>query len=104
MPLRDGWYRHHRERTVNTKRVTTTYTATARDLVIFADTDGGAFTLSLLAGVEGQYFRIINCGSSGNDLTIAPDGAELLLGVNANYALKDAEVLVIIYNETEGWF
>jgi len=91
-------------RIVGTTRITAAYTAGETDYMIFADTDGGAFTLTLPAGVEGRYYRIANVGSSGNDLTIAPDGAELLLGANANYTLSDGEVLIIVYNATEGWF
>ena len=32
------------------------------------------------------------------------EAALLLLGANANYTLGDGEVLIIVYNATEGWF
>lgn len=71
---------------------------------VFADTDGGAFTVTLPAGVAGTTYRIINSGSSANNLTITPDGAELLLGANSNFTLLDGDVLVIVYEATEGWW
>ena len=43
----------HSAKIVNTTRVTTTYTALVTDYMIFADTDGGAFTLTLPVGIEG---------------------------------------------------
>ena len=100
----DGTLTSSAGRIVNTTRVTVAYTALVTDYMIYADTDGGAYTIDLPAGVEGQYFRIANVGTSGNDATVAPNGAELLLGANVGYALGDGEVLVIIYNATEGWF
>jgi len=90
-------------RIVNTTRVTTTYPILAADEEIFGDTDGGAFTVTLPAGVAGTKYRIMNTGTSGNTLTIAPNGAELLKGVNSNFTLNDAEALLIVYESTEGW-
>jgi len=88
----------------NTTRVITTYTVLITDDVIFANTDGSAWTATLPAGVEGQTFKIINSGSSSNNLTIAPDGAEHLLGANSNFTLSDGEALIITYNATDGWY
>ena len=34
--------------------------------------DGGAIEIDLPAGVEGTHYKLINCGSSGNDLTVNP--------------------------------
>ena len=87
-----------------TTRVTTTYTILIGDDTIFCDTDGGAFTVTLPAGSDGQTFRIINCGTSGNDLTIAPNGAELLTGVNASKTASDGTVIILTYQPTEGWY
>ena len=89
-------------RIVQTTRVTTTYTALTSDHMIFADTDGGAWTLTLPAGVEGQYFRIANVGTSGNDLTIDGDGAETVRQA-ATQDIADGEILILVYNSTEGW-
>ena len=90
-------------RVVNTTRVTTTYTATVHDHMLFADTDGGAWTLTLPAGVEGQYFRIANVGTSGNDLTIDGDGGETVMGA-ATQTMSDGEIVILTYNATEGWW
>ena len=88
----------------NTTRATTTYTILVTDDVIFANTDGGTWTVTLPAGVEGQTFKIINSGSSANNLTVAPDGSEHLIGANSNFTLTDGETLVITYNATDGWY
>lgn len=86
----------------NTTRVTTTYTALVTDQMIYADTDGGVFTITLPAGVEGQEFRIANVGTSGNDLTIDGDGAEKVRGATTK-VVSDNEIMILIYNTTEGW-
>lgn len=91
-------------RIVKVDRYTTTTTLDADNHQVFGDTDGGVFTINLPAGVEGTYYRIVNTGSSGNNLTISPNGLELLLGVNASFNLADGESLIIVYHPTEGWF
>jgi len=90
-------------RIADTTRVTTTYTVLVTDHHVFADTDGGAFTATLPAGVDGQVIKIMNTGTSSNLLTIAPNGADLLIGVNSNFTLYDGEALLIVYDSTEGW-
>jgi len=91
------------ESVVQTTRVTTTYTILATDYVIFCDTDGGAFTVTLPAGVEGTPYKIINCGTSGNDLTVDGDGAETVYG-ETEQVLTDGDVIDLHYNATEGWW
>lgn len=86
-----------------TTRVTTTYTALSTDEVIFCDTDGGAFTLTLPAGVEGKHYKIINCGSAGLNLTVDGDGAETVYG-ETTQLIFDGSVIDIHYNATEGWW
>lgn len=88
----------------NTTRATTTYQVLVTDYEVFGNTDGSAWTMTLPVGAQGQALRLINSGSSLNDLTIAPSGAEDLLGVNANFALADGEVLEITYDTTDGWY
>ena len=85
-------------------RYTTTQTIPITDTEVFCNTDGGSWTATLPVGAEGQHLRITNTGSSGNLLTIAPNGAEHLLGVNSNYFRKDGESLIITYNVTDGWY
>ncbi len=91
---------------VGTARYTTTQTLNADDHIVYCDTDGGAWTLTLPAGTEGQHFKIINCGSSGNTLTVDPDGTEQLYGAGAGVAstLSDGEIINIHYQSTEGWW
>ena len=97
-----SWHWIGAGRIVNTTRVTTTYTALVTDYMIYADTDGGAFTITLPAGVEGQYFRIANVGSSLNNLTIDGDGAETVRGA-LTQTLYDGDIIIVVYNATEGW-
>jgi len=87
-----------------TTRVTTTYTILVTDEVIFGNTDSAGYTATLPAGAEGRTFKIINSGSSGNTLTLAPAGSEHLIGVNSSFLLLDGESLDITYNATDGWY
>jgi len=95
--------------TVTTKPIYTTLRVTSGTTLdtthydVKGDTDGGAFTLTLPAGIAGKAYRIANTGSSGNTLTITPNGSELLIGDNSSYLLLDGDVLDIIYEATEGW-
>jgi hypothetical protein len=92
------------ELVTTTTRVTTTYVILAADDVIFANTDAGAYTVTLPAGVQDKSHKVINTGTSNNLLTLAPDGAEDLLGANSGFLLYDGESLDITYDATEGWF
>ena len=85
-------------------RKTTTATILVTDSVIFGNTDSAGWTATLPAGVSGQTFKVINSGSSGNLLTVAPNGSEHLLGVNSNFVLFDAETLDLTYDSTDGWY
>ncbi len=90
--------------TVNVSRYTANQTLVRANHNVFCDTDDGAFTVTLPPGMKGTEYRIVNTGSSGNNLTLAPDGAELLLGVNSSFVLSDSETLIIVYETIEGWF
>jgi hypothetical protein len=101
----DGILGTNSGRIKNTTRVTSSpYNMLATDHVVYVDTDGGAITVNLLAGVDGATHKIINCGSSGNDITLTPDGTELLNGVNASETIIDSEHFVLTYETTEGWW
>jgi len=91
---------------VPTDRITGITTLDDAHCVVLCDTDGGAFEVDLPAGVDGTHYKIINCGSSGNDLTVDPNGTEQLYGAGAGVAstLADGEVIDIHYNDTEGWW
>jgi len=85
-------------------RQTTTYTILVTDSVVFGNTDSAGFTATLPAGVSGQTLKIVNSGSSGNSLTVAPDGSDDLLGVNSSFTLFDGESLDITFDSTDGWY
>jgi len=98
----DGTIKSSEGRIVNTARKTTTATLTIADHTVFGNTDSGAYTITLEPGVEGAVHKITNSGASGNDLTIAADGAELING-SATQTLSDEESIEITYNATDGW-
>lgn len=91
-------------RIVGVTRLTGATTLNTNHHHVLCDTDGGAFTVTLPTGVAGTYYRIVNTGASANNLTITPDGSELLLGVNSSFILGDGEALIIVYESTEGWW
>lgn len=68
------------------------------------NTDSAGFTYTLPAGVDGTQYRIVNTGTSGNTLTISPNGSDNLLGANSSFDLSDGEALIIIYDSNDGWW
>ena len=68
------------------------------------DTDVAGFTYTLPIGSQDKGFKIVNVGTSGNVLTISPDGTENLIGENEDFYLQDGESLIINYDETDGWY
>jgi hypothetical protein len=92
-------------RIVNTDRFTSgPQTLDATHHNVFCDTDGGAFTINLPAGIDGTEYRIINTGSGGNDVTITPNGSEDIYGSNSSITLSDGSSTVLVYETTEGWW
>lgn len=79
------------------------YEISITDETIFANTTGGDIVLNLPAGLDGDALRIMNIGVSGNDVTINPNGAELLYSVNGSESLYDLEHLDLQYEITLGW-
>jgi len=79
------------------------YTVLASDHILYMQTDAGAITANLPAGVEGTHYKLINCGSSGNDLTVDGNAAETVYSA-LTAVLSDGEVIDIHYNATEGWW
>ena len=80
------------------------YTAQYTDHEIFSNTDSGAISVLLLAGVLGQTYRIVNTGTSNNNLTITPNGVQNLLGANSAFTLFDGEALIITWETTDHWY
>ena len=89
---------------INAGKITGDTTLDETYYVVYCDTDGGAITVTLPAGDNGRTYRVINTGSSGNDVTLTPNGSELLNGFNASETLIDAENLLITFETTEGWW
>ena len=92
------------DQTTGVTRVTADYDIQVEDGTIYCDTDGGSFSVFLPEGVSGETHRIISTGSSGNTVTVVPDGAELLNGFNDSEILYDSENLQLQYQSDEGWF
>lgn len=91
----------------NTTRITSSpYTVLATDNIIIVDTDGGAITVNLPAGIDGTHYRITNVGTAANDITVDPNGTEQLFGGGAgvSFALVDGETINIYFETTENWW
>lgn len=95
--------------TKTTTRITNAdspYTVLSSDEVIYCDTDGGAITVNLPAGVDGKTYKVINTGSSTNDVTLDPNGTEQIYGSGAgtSITLIDSEWANITFETTENWW
>ncbi len=80
------------------------YAVLSTDVVIFANSDAGDVVVNLPAGVDSKYYKIVNTGTSGNQVTVNPNGAEHLGGVNSGFILNDGEFEEWIYDSTDGWY
>lgn len=94
---------HSESRIINTD---SPYTLLVTDGIVFADTDDGDITINIPAGVSGTCYEWYNVGSSGNTLTVDPNGTETLLGGGAGVSatFEDGEGAIAKYNSTEGWW
>ncbi len=81
-----------------------TYTTVPKDRIIKANTDNNAIVVTLQAGALDRRLRIVNTGTSNNNLTITPNGSENLIGENLSFVLLDGEALIIDYEPTDGWY
>lgn len=91
----------------STNRITTSpYNILVTDYILFFNTDGGNITANLPAGIEGTRYKIINSGTSGNTLTVTPNGTEQLFGGGAGVSsnLSDGQSIDIHYNSVDGWY
>jgi len=84
-------------------RVTSATTLDTTYRHVFVNTDSAAVTITLPAGVQGTYYRIVNTGTSSNNVTITPNGTDNLIGVNSSFTLLDTEALIILFDDTDGW-
>jgi hypothetical protein len=85
---------------------TTTYTGVAND-GIFADTSGGAWTLSLPAGTLSDEIAIVDYAGTfdSNNLTVAPNGSEKIQGAAASLtcAVERAGFTLVYSGSSQGW-
>ena len=85
---------------------TATFTA-ANGEGYFANTSGGAFTMNLPAGSAGAIVAVSDYASSfaSNNLTIAPNGSELINGSNFDFVSSTSGIsLTFVYVDgTRGW-
>ena len=104
-PILHNRYQLDLSRTVRaTTRASVSYSVLSTDEVIFANSDAASVTVSLPAGTIGRTLRVINSGSSGNQVAVSPNGSEHLYGVNSDLILYDAESAEITYDDTDGWY
>jgi hypothetical protein len=80
------------------------YTMLTTYVNLLINTDGGVVVSNLPAGTANKHYIVINSGTSGNDITLNPNGAEDLIGENSAFTIRDGEVLDIWYNTTDGWY
>ena len=80
------------------------YTPLATNEELFINTDIGPIIITLPAGIDGTNYRMINIGSSGNDVTLIPNGTERLFGEVASEKITDSEVLLMTFQTNEGWY
>jgi hypothetical protein len=76
-------------------------TLKTRDYKMFCDTDGGAITILLPAGINGTNYYIYNTGIL--DVSVTPNGADLIDGINADKVFSKG-VIALTYEDTEGWW
>tara|TARA_R110002126_G_scaffold165222_1_gene313085 strand:- start:686 stop:1069 length:384 start_codon:yes stop_codon:yes gene_type:complete len=113
IPMHDGksflppwvrWFQLLRDKvntiTATTKRIATaTYTVLFTDSVIFFDTDSTAITVTLPAGSADYDYTFKNVGSSGNNITLVPNGIEIV----EDATIYDGESFHLRSDTTEGW-
>lgn len=80
----------------------TPYTVSRTNEVIYVDASFDV-DINLLSGIDGEQHRIINSGTSGNIVTINPNGLETIFG-ESSVSVYNGEVFDISYETTEGWY
>lgn len=90
-------------RKVNVIRVTSDTTLNTSHHHVYCDTDSNNINITLPALINKTQYIIYNCGSSGNVVTLIPDGTDLLLGENSNYDIYDGGDEQLTAEATEGW-
>ena len=78
------------------------YTVTTNTFKIVCDTTLGDIILNYPVGFPDASARVVNSGSSGNDVTMNGNGTELIAGLTSQ-TLYDQEVYEAIYTVSGGW-
>lgn len=88
-----------------TTKVSSNYSVSAREEEIFVDSDAGDITITLPSFVEnGQHYRIVNIGSSGNTVSVEVFfNFYTVKGVNT-YNISDGEDVLLTYVISEGFW
>jgi len=73
------------------------------DQNVFCDTDSANIKITLPTGVTGQYYRIVNTGTSGNKVRITSDD-DFILGEKEVFTLNDGEALILVFSSDKGWY
>lgn len=83
---------------------TSTYTATSADYTIKNDATSGAITINLptASGISGRIYTIKKVDSSGNAVTVDPNGSETIDGA-ATYSLATQWKYVTIQSDGTNW-
>lgn len=89
-------------REVTTVSSGTTLAVDTHDIVL-VNTGSGGITITLPASpTANTVFTIVNIGSSGNDVTVDPNGNNIN-GLSANRALQDAMRMTVATDGTD-WY
>ena len=71
--------------------------------VVFCDTTNNTIKVTFEAGTDGQHLKIANCGENKNNVTVYPDGDELIYGETSMF-LRDGENIDLNYSSEKGWY
>ncbi len=92
--------------TTKTFSSTGTVDTSTNDLLIYADTSGSGFTLTLPPPTNGRTLIVKDKKQSfnSNNLTIAPNGSEKIDGVAASVVLNITNEQIILTSDGTDWF
>ncbi len=94
--------------TFTTKTFSTTGTidTTTKDTIIYADTSGAAFTLTLPAPTNGRFFFIKDKTQTfnTNNLTVARNGSEKIDGASASLTMSTQNQGTFIVSDGTDWY
>jgi hypothetical protein len=94
----------HRRVVIANPCTKTTDTILAIDHHVIIDTNAGALTANLPAGIAETEYVIYNAGfGCTNSVTIHPATSEYLFGTTDNYTLVYGKTARIVYDGTIGW-